>query len=578
MSTANVRLALTILSLAFAIPQAGAEGDPTALVATARGRFPDLGAAEQRLVEAFVAGRKLDLRTGDAGKDDPATGAGWSKDRAVRLDVLAWMLNSAEARSEGDSRGVRLIGGRIESSADGEGLSGVSTSVAVSLRECFFPAGLNVREAELGDLDLSGSRLDGALLGDDLKVDRSCKLTAVAVQGDVALKRLRAGTNVDLTDARIAGTLHLPAAEVAGQMWLTGAEVLAKADDSGEPPIAINLDQARIGGTLSLDGDGPERRFAAHGTVRLVLAHIGGNLDCWNGSFDCGVEDSDADALLANGLDVGGSVLLCHDFSCRGKTSLRTARITHYLNLYENQRNKRDDQAPALGAAFLDLQACRTGTLNCDTLSWTQPGRLVLNGFVYDRFELVRQDGDAEEALDLADADFGAWLRQQPAEPFFPHAYEHLAELLRREGYADRAREASIAMERELAERARTGPRGWVWRNVFGPMIGYGYNPLLGLRWLVGAWLVGTVAFWRARNAGLLVDSQGRPADGQLQPLVYSFDVMVPLVKLGQADRWGPRRDVPAGVALQWFHWGLILAGWTLTTLVVAGLTGLVRH
>ena len=53
---------------------------------------------------------------------------------------------------------------------------------------------------------------------------------------------------------------------------------------------------------------------------------------------------------------------------------------------------------------------------------------------------------------------------------------------------------------------------------------------------------------------------------------VYSLDTVLPVVDLRQQDIW-----IPQGVA-QWWAWASILAGWVLTTAVVAALTGLLKR
>jgi hypothetical protein len=55
-------------------------------------------------------------------------------------------------------------------------------------------------------------------------------------------------------------------------------------------------------------------------------------------------------------------------------------------------------------------------------------------------------------------------------------------------------------------------------------------------------------------------------------PLAYTADVILPIVDLGQKSAWQPQ-----GSALYW-SWALTVAGWVLTTAVVAGLTGILKH
>jgi hypothetical protein len=94
-------------------------------------------------------------------------------------------------------------------------------------------------------------------------------------------------------------------------------------------------------------------------------------------------------------------------------------------------------------------------------------------------------------------------------------------------------------------------------------------------------------------------------------PLIYSIENCVPIVKLGQDSLWQPDPDpnskkglvpfqshnafvrklnealdrlarlVPKflvqPVALKWYRWFMIVAGWLLATFFIAGLTGLIK-
>ncbi len=81
----------------------------------------------------------------------------------------------------------------------------------------------------------------------------------------------------------------------------------------------------------------------------------------------------------------------------------------------------------------------------------------------------------------------------------------------------------------------------------------------------------------------------------RFSPLVYSVENSLPLVKLGQADRWQPDpnavksstleksrfrrfvRFLTSSKFVQWFLWVQIILGWILATLFAAGVTGIIR-
>ena len=63
------------------------------------------------------------------------------------------------------------------------------------------------------------------------------------------------------------------------------------------------------------------------------------------------------------------------------------------------------------------------------------------------------------------------------------------------------------------------------------------------------------------------------------QPIVYSFDVIIPLVDLGQEEYWMPNHNnKPWGECASYFVVFLKLSGWILSTLLVSASTGLIRR
>lgn len=81
----------------------------------------------------------------------------------------------------------------------------------------------------------------------------------------------------------------------------------------------------------------------------------------------------------------------------------------------------------------------------------------------------------------------------------------------------------------------------------------------------------------------------GDPTAG-LNPLLYSLDVFLPFVNLHQEHYWWPDatvtgecallgRDITIrGWALRYYLWLQIIAGWLLSAIFVAGVTGLIRN
>jgi hypothetical protein len=236
--------------------------------------------------------------------------------------------------------------------------------------------------------------------------------------------------------------------------------------------------------------------------------------------------------------------------------------------------------------AYLDLQALKVGTFLFDDLNWVSPGRLKLNGFEYERMERRKPGSDEEIQLSIAEAEYLGWLHLQENTPFFPQPFEQLAGVLRREGHVDVARQLSKQREREYGKQLHFSLRWILWYKTLGRIIGYGYEPLSGLWWLGGLLILGALVFWCADRYGLMIESgenqqlvqAGNAADMiGFSPLVYSFDVLAPFINMGQADNWRPKWHASHSRCIYWYYWAHRIIGWTLATLVVAGLTGLIR-
>jgi hypothetical protein len=137
--------------------------------------------------------------------------------------------------------------------------------------------------------------------------------------------------------------------------------------------------------------------------------------------------------------------------------------------------------------------------------------------------------------------------------------------------------------------------------------IGYGYRPLWAFRWILGLTVLSCILYGGSFLDGGMVPTDKdaylefkdqRDVPGyypKFSPVIYSLENSLPLVKLGQADKWQP---APAPSAAQpplegWikrfdrfivpprflrrFLWVQILLGWLLATLFLAGVSGVIR-
>ena len=382
------------------------------------------------------------------------------------------------------------------------------------LLQSWFEKEIVLIDARTKTIGLNGSRVPGLI------ADR------VVTKGNVFLNRGFHST----------GEVRLAGADIAGNLEFTGARL----DHDGQ--VALTVDGATIKGNVFLRAG-----FHVTGVVCLVGVHIGGQLDCAEGRF----ENPEGNAILAHDLRVAGALVL------------------------------RRLERPIEGA--VRLNHARIGIFVDDAESWPAPGGLYLDGFVY---EAIDESAPTDWKTRLE------WLRRQPEGVFWPQPYEQLAKVLRQMGHERDARE--IGYEKEEARR-RQGDLSAVGKLVnrfFGCTVGHGYKPWWAFYWIAGFIVLGTVLFYLGQRSGLMVPTAPRvylsepyathkkppPEYPVFQSLVYATDTFLPIVDLHQERFWLPNRSAGRwGLALWVYLWLHIACGWVLSTVAVAGLTGLVR-
>jgi adhesin HecA-like repeat protein len=486
---------------------------------------------DQELREAMPTGRLVDLRAGEAAADDPAHGAGWDAQRSVPAALLAELLTSAGG--PGRSGVLRLAGARIVGRLD---LGPAELVSSLLLWGCWFAEPVLLNEARALSLRLLGCHLPG------LSADQ------LTTRGNL---QLRYGFTA-------RGEVRLVGAHVGGQLDLRGATLT----NPGGP--ALVADGLTVDQDL-LCGEG----FAATGEVRLVGAHVGGQLNLRGATLT----NPGGRALSADGLTVDQNLVCGEGFKATGEVRLLGAHVGGQLNLSGASLTNPGGRALSLqelraSAVVLrdlpeppDLVDCthaQVGALVDEPTSW--PRRARLDGFVYDA---LYEDPSVSAGQRLG------WLARDP-DGYRPQPYEQLAAVYRRAGRDQDARTVAIAKQRE--RRATLGRAEQLWSWLLDGLVGYGYRTWRAGVWLVGWWLLGWVVFDHAHaHQGLVVAKPGEAHPG-FQGAVYALDTLLPVVDLRQQEVWIPRGWV------QWWEVASILAGWVLTTAVVAALTGLLKR
>ncbi|MEM7244997.1 MAG: hypothetical protein AAF533_06605 [Acidobacteriota bacterium] len=406
---------------------------------------------------------------------------------------------------------------------------------------------------EHAGVGIRGAILEGALRLDDASLRFPLVIRESRVLDKMTLVRARL-RRLSLIGSHIRG-LDASGAELGGIVSLRNGF-----RSEGE----VRLVSAKIGGSLaciggefinpggySLDASGVEvggsvllrEGFRSEGEVQLISAKIGGNLECTAGVFI----NPDGDSINADQVRVDGSVFLRH-FQSEGRIDLTDGTVGSWFE-FRSVKNPRQ--------VVLDLESAHVGTLFDEARSW--PPIILLDGFTYDHLSR-RSPLTSDERLD--------WLTRADT-PFTPQPYEQLARMLTAMGHEAEARTILIAKEKARLQVSSPLTR-WARRVLLGWTIAYGHRPWQVLFCVIPIVVCGWFRFRHGRRQGWFIDtSEDLP---EFDAFMYSVDTFFPITNFGQANG-----RVIKHRGLQVYLWIHTVAGWVLTSLLVAGLAGLVK-
>ncbi len=382
----------------------------------------------------------------------------------------------------------------------------------------------------------------------------------------------------------------------SGEVTFDGAQIGSDFDCSGG--TFTNPPQNIPGGGTALSADGINSKgsvflsegFKASGEVWLLGAQIGGDLDCSQGTFTNPIqEDVDwgGSALNAERIIVKSTVFLSGGFTANGVVTLYSAQIGVPFDCSSGNFQKATLKlTDASTASFYDSGLNNTSSVGDETPTiWPQPGKLYLDGFVYGRISSEGQI-DVTKRLD--------WLGLQPTTTFHRQPYLQLAKVLRGSGDFGGARRVLEKMEELRRSNDKHGTIAPLWSWILKRSIGYGYYPGRAIWLIILLSLLGWIVYATSYHAGTMVPSdkdaynefRGPKTERQVPPHypgfsapVYSLENSLPLVKMGQTDKWQPD-PAPDGwrpILVRWFLRMQILLGWLLATFFVAAVSGIVH-
>ncbi|MFI6235327.1 hypothetical protein ACIBD9_17360 [Micromonospora sp. NPDC050784] len=581
-------------------------------------------AAEQRLIESVARGEVLDL-AGDGPVDEEAMRS-WGDDHAISASVIRELVRGRLV-GEPDPHGLRLRGARVVGRID---LENVTSDLALELRDCLLPDGVNLRNARLSAVALSGCRIEQAPGSADPAVEATrCAAWALSLDWST------------VSADSVAATIRLAAARV-GTLDCRGA----RWKNSTGP--ALDADGLTVDQSVFLNDGFTATSASARGTVRLLGAHIGGQLNCGGARL----ENTVGPALNADNLRAAQDVLLRNGFSASsaseqgtirligahiGSLSARGARLTNAAGPVLDADGVTIDRDLALDRDFTARSAsewggvCLAGAhigglLACGgaQLENTVGPALDLNGLRVDQDVLLddgfsaTSGGDEVVVLVLAGTRVGGALRldmdrvvrttpgplvevegltysgqprpaslrrwltllREDTPRYSAQPYQQLAAAYRAAGHDRDARTILIAQRRDQLQRAGLSAAERAWGRLIGITLGYGYQPwralLLLLATLAIAVALSVVGGHHGGLAQKTVASGAAAACTSIDQIGVGLDLGAPLLRTGARDRCQPT-DTAAGQTLTIAGWILQLLAWSFATLFIAGFTSAVR-
>jgi hypothetical protein len=138
-------------------------------------------------------------------------------------------------------------------------------------------------------------------------------------------------------------------------------------------------------------------------------------------------------------------------------------------------------------------------------------------------------------------------LRQFLLANYDPELYMEVETSLRAHGYPDQADDIFIAKKR--AERRQNcqdflrqcNHRAWAFSLFEDALAGYGKSLQNLLYWSLGFLVLGMFVFRSEKGMRTKEAKDAEDYEGRFNPIWYSLDLFLPIIKLGEADVWTPK-------------------------------------
>jgi hypothetical protein len=502
------------------------------LVTIAARRFQNLTVAERRLLEYAdidnqhpgefsVGGTSAEPK--DA-SNDPARSASWPIQRNIRAELIRWLLVDRTAAGRVDPKGLSVLGARIVGKLD---LSHVHTERTIALVRCRLDE-VNLDLAEIQSLDLSGSY-------------------ATSVHADHVVAHSSMFLGWDGTDRggdfHCSGKVYMPGARVEGELCFGGGSFQHLDADpyywEASMKIAIDASNSEVKDDITMCCD-----FQAHGAVLLDNATIG------RGLFGNGGRFINPDNVAISALSLSAASVTfapsypSEDPEFDGVLDFTTAQVqNNFVFLHAIFKGKAFEHHGFIGSglsvgkgfvwkevtlengAFLDLRAGRLGGLCDDEKSWPAPGRLLIDGLIYNIICGTTWVSATKETASPTDAASRLkWLRLQPR--FFPQPYKQLASWMRESGDDVGAEKILAAKAEAQSQNSREGAKLALARRSLGKR----FPILIALSLVVAMLLVTAGSYFWTRT-----QERAGKAEPAAAPLAAGVDIYK---HYGAGQRW----------------------------------------
>jgi hypothetical protein len=512
----------------------------------------------------------------DLGPGDPV--ADWPDERLIRAETLRRVL------LEDTPTRVHVIGARIDDVLD---LDGMCVKRSVVLERCYFAQAPNLQDAELVSLRMHGSRLAGGLeLSVGFHSEARVQLTGASIGGILwASGRFEGeGECFDADAVSVGNSVFLGSGFVAtAEVRMLNSRIEGSFDCAGSSfenhgGDALSIDGIRVAGSVFLN-----QGFRTDGQVRMVDAEIRGELNCMSARL----VNPGGVAFRGDRMVVQGAVIFQEGFSAQGQIRMIGARIgsvafSRGATLTFPDELALDLEGTAIDSdlvlhldqpldGWVDLTHTTVATLSDTPAAWQ--GGYELRGFRYGRLRSIWEAENRRRLLrrDTAVAHRLAWLAGNRSG-YVPQLYDQLIQAYGAAG--EEAHQRDVLMAKQRRRRSQLPWYAWLWSLAIDLLIGFGYRTGRALIPFVAFLGFGTWFFADAYEDGDIVARSTAATMNvpPFRPFIYSLDQLVPVVNFGQRENWVATGDAQTLVTI------MVIAGWVLTTAILAALTGLVRR